>query len=166
MPWPAEEQEQLFSEKSNDRVLHIEYVTKYYHYLNTGVIHDQWRTDREARNFIATVPKILDFKSSEHIFSENWRWVPLDGIWAASISHTNSPVWPFFRRWLHARDSSHVLHNKVASLHKRTNTESLAPSQLLCRVNSMRKTRNWSLNFHTHIREFKIIYRPKDMEIN
>ena len=88
------------------------------------------------------------------------------GIWAASISHTNSPMWPVFRRWLHARDSSHVLHYKVASLHKITSTESLAPSQLLCRVNSMRKTRNWSLNFHTHIREFKIIYRPKDMEIN
>ena len=129
--------------------------------------HTRPMTDRQgSKKFIVTVPKILDFKSSEHIFSENWRWVPLDGIWAASISHTNSPVWPFFRRWLHARDSSHVLHNKVASLHKRTNTESLAPSQLLCRVNSMRKTRNWSLNFHTHIREFKIIYRPKDMEIN
>lgn len=166
MPWPAEEQEQLFSEKSNDRVLHIEYVTKYYHYLNTGVMHDQWRTGTEARNFIATVPKILDFKSSEQIFSENWRWVPMDGIWAASISHTNSPMWPVFRRWLHARDSSHILHYRVASLHKITSTESLAPSQLLCRVNSMRKTRNWSLNFHTHIREFKITYRPKDMEIN
>ena len=36
------------------------------------------RTGREARYFITKVPKILDLKSSsERIFSENWRWVPL-----------------------------------------------------------------------------------------
>ena len=36
------------------------------------------RRDREARNFTTNVPKILDLKSSsEQIFSENWRWVPL-----------------------------------------------------------------------------------------
>ena len=33
---------------------------------------------RQARNFTANVPKILDLKSSfEQIFSENCRWVPL-----------------------------------------------------------------------------------------
>ena len=33
---------------------------------------------RQARNFTTRVPKILDLKSSsEQIFSENWRWVPL-----------------------------------------------------------------------------------------
>ena len=33
---------------------------------------------RLARNFTTNVPKILDLKSSsEQIFSENWRWVPL-----------------------------------------------------------------------------------------
>ena len=33
---------------------------------------------RQARNFTKNVPKILDLKSSsEQIFSENWRWVPL-----------------------------------------------------------------------------------------
>ena len=36
------------------------------------------RRDRQARNFTTNVPKILDLKSSsEHIFSKNWRWVPL-----------------------------------------------------------------------------------------
>ena len=35
------------------------------------------RRGREARNFTANPPKILDLKlSSEQIFSENWRWVP------------------------------------------------------------------------------------------
>ena len=36
------------------------------------------RRGRQARNFTKNVPKILDLKSSsEQIFSENWRWVPL-----------------------------------------------------------------------------------------
>ena len=36
------------------------------------------RRGRQARNFTTNVPKILDLKSSsEQIFSENRRWVPL-----------------------------------------------------------------------------------------
>ena len=36
------------------------------------------RRGRQARNFITNVPKILDLESSsEQIFSEDWRWVPL-----------------------------------------------------------------------------------------
>ena len=36
------------------------------------------RRGRQARNFTTNVPKILDLKSSsEQIFFENWRWVPL-----------------------------------------------------------------------------------------
>ena len=36
------------------------------------------RRGRQARNFTTNVPKILDLKSSsEQIFSENLRWVPL-----------------------------------------------------------------------------------------
>ena len=36
------------------------------------------RRGRQAKNFATTVPKILDLKSSsEQIFSENCRWVPL-----------------------------------------------------------------------------------------
>ena len=36
------------------------------------------RRGRQARNFTANVPKIVDLKSSsEQIFSENCRWVPL-----------------------------------------------------------------------------------------
>ena len=35
------------------------------------------RRGRQARNFTANAPKILDLKlSSEQIFSEYWRWVP------------------------------------------------------------------------------------------
>ena len=37
------------------------------------------RRGRQARNFLTNVPKMLDLKSSsEHTFSENWRWVPLN----------------------------------------------------------------------------------------
>ena len=37
------------------------------------------RRGRQARNLTKNVPKILDLKSSsEQIFSENWRWVPLN----------------------------------------------------------------------------------------
>ena len=37
------------------------------------------RRGRQARNFTTNVPKILDLKSSsEQMFSENCRWVPLD----------------------------------------------------------------------------------------
>ena len=36
------------------------------------------RRGRQARNFTKNVPKILDIKSSsQQIFSENCRWVPL-----------------------------------------------------------------------------------------
>ena len=36
------------------------------------------RRGRQETNFTTNVPKILDLKSSsEQIFSENWRWVPL-----------------------------------------------------------------------------------------
>ena len=37
------------------------------------------RRGRQARNFATNVPKIVDLKSSsEQIFSENCRWVPLN----------------------------------------------------------------------------------------
>ena len=37
------------------------------------------RGGMQARNFATNVPKILDLKaSSEQIFSENCRWVPLN----------------------------------------------------------------------------------------
>ena len=39
------------------------------------------RRGRQARNFTTNVPKILDVKSSsEQIFSENCRWVPLHTV--------------------------------------------------------------------------------------
>ena len=45
------------------------------------------RRGRQARNFAKNVPKILDLKSSsEQIFSENCRWVPLKPKWQAPVS--------------------------------------------------------------------------------
>ena len=42
------------------------------------------RAGTQARNFTTNVPKILDFKSSsEQIFSENCRWVPL--LWKLGV---------------------------------------------------------------------------------
>ena len=39
------------------------------------------RRGTQARNFTTNIPKILDLKSSsEQIFSENWRWVPLNFV--------------------------------------------------------------------------------------
>ena len=47
------------------------------------------RRGRQARNFSTNVPKILDLKSSsEQIFSENWRCVPLSFV----LSSTSSSV--------------------------------------------------------------------------
>ena len=36
------------------------------------------RRGRQARNLTTNVPKILDLKTSEQIFSKNCRWVPLN----------------------------------------------------------------------------------------
>ena len=41
------------------------------------------RRGRQARNFTTNVPKILDLKSSsEQIFFENCRWVPLVNLYS------------------------------------------------------------------------------------
>ena len=59
------------------------------------------RRGRKERNFTTNVPKILDLKSSsEQIFSENWRWVPLvirksfflpgDGVFPVVVSVVGS----------------------------------------------------------------------------
>ena len=48
------------------------------------------RRGREARNFTINVPKILDLQSSsEQIFSENWRWVPLLSVQLSSSQSVN-----------------------------------------------------------------------------
>ena len=55
------------------------------------------RRGRQARDFTTNVPKILDLKSSsEQIFSENCRWVPLNkGSWT-EISLCAIYLW---RKW-------------------------------------------------------------------
>ena len=51
---------------------------------------DNPRRGRQARNFTTNVPKILDLKSSsEQIFPENCRWVPL---LHGSQAHTHEPT--------------------------------------------------------------------------
>ena len=48
---------------------------------------------RQARNFTTNLPKILDLKSSsEQIFSENWRWVPLCVFtsWAQALARVQT----------------------------------------------------------------------------
>ena len=53
------------------------------------------RRGRQARHFTTNVPKILDLKSSsEQIFSENWRWVPLS---RDVIKHITGRRWLAFR---------------------------------------------------------------------
>ena len=50
------------------------------------------RRSRQARNFTTNVPKILDLKSSsEQIFSENCRWVPL------AFGFPNPSLWWFIQ---------------------------------------------------------------------
>ena len=52
------------------------------------------RTGRQARHFRTNVPKILDLKrSSEQIFSENWRWVPLLCHSLAALYRTRRKRW-------------------------------------------------------------------------
>ena len=55
------------------------------------------RRGRQARNFTTNVPKIVDLKSSsEQIFSENCRWVPLFYCIAAFTWQTQT--WRRFER--------------------------------------------------------------------
>ena len=47
------------------------------------------RRGRQARNFTTNVPKIIDLKSSsQQIFFENWRWVPLTRVNISIGVHT------------------------------------------------------------------------------
>ena len=56
------------------------------------------RRGRQARNFITKVPKILDLKSSsEQIFSENWRWVPLIKLRGQHVAFYGSKRITIFR---------------------------------------------------------------------
>ena len=53
------------------------------------------RRGREARNFTTNVPKMVDRKSSsEQIFSENYRWVPLLQALSTNYSRCNIQLSP------------------------------------------------------------------------
>ena len=53
------------------------------------------RRGRQARKFTTNFPKILDLKwSSEQIFSENCRWVPLTNGIACQIEASSLPPSP------------------------------------------------------------------------
>ena len=49
------------------------------------------RRGRQARNLTTNVPKILDLKTSEQIFSKNCRWVPLIFLVVQSSSSAAPP---------------------------------------------------------------------------
>ena len=55
------------------------------------------RRGRQARNFTTNVPKILDLiSSSEQIFSENWRWVPMLLRWVWILPHLDIETFFFY----------------------------------------------------------------------
>ena len=57
---------------------------------------------RQARNFTTNVLKILDLKStSEHIFSENWRWVPLKCAFVIDFLRCAQPIYFNLREPIH-----------------------------------------------------------------
>ena len=57
------------------------------------------RRGKQARNFWKNVPKILDLKSSsEQIFSENCRWVPLNDAHSAAVKTVNRRLKQFSRQ--------------------------------------------------------------------
>ena len=70
------------------------------------------RRGRQARNFTTNVPKILDLKSSsEQIFFENLRWVPLTvvaGCETLSFLQQNLHMLRVFP----AESSANLFHNK------------------------------------------------------
>ena len=58
---------------------------------------------KQARNFTTNVPKILDLKSSsEQIFSENCRWVPLGCVSAVNliVEKASAKFWSLCRKVL------------------------------------------------------------------
>ena len=66
------------------------------------------RRGRQARNFTKNVPKILDLKSSsEQIFSENWRWVPLILAMKCLFTWTKRRLLRLFRK-LSTRQNLHL----------------------------------------------------------
>ena len=82
------------------------------------------RRGRQARNFTTTVPKILHLKSSsEQIFSENWRWVPLMTIIVSGNKKLRIQKYPdiqLFRERLSeemcTRQSRKVIWDKINTL--------------------------------------------------
>ena len=64
------------------------------------------RKSRQAGNFTTNVPKILDPKSSsEQIFSDNWRSVPLiDAKWPETPFA--SPKWHTLKDWQNSFETS------------------------------------------------------------
>ena len=58
------------------------------------LVFENPRRGRQARNFTTNVPKILDLKwSSEQIFFENGRWVPLVNLVDLKMEQQRENIW-------------------------------------------------------------------------
>ena len=79
------------------------------------------RRRRQARNFATNVRKILDLKSSsEQIFSEDWRWVPLfSSLFINHLEQVHSRLYMFLRKrrvsWMSALQISGENRNRFES---------------------------------------------------
>ena len=79
------------------------------------------RRGRQATNFATNVPKILDLKSSsEQIFSEDWRWVPLfSSLFINHLEQVHSRLYMFLRKrrvlWMSALQMSGENRNRLES---------------------------------------------------
>ena len=79
------------------------------------------RRGRQATNFATNVRKILDLKSSsEQIFSEDWRWVPLfSSLFINHLEQVHSRLYMFLRKrrvsWMSALQISGENRNRFES---------------------------------------------------
>ena len=79
------------------------------------------RRGRQVTNFATNVRKILDLKpSSEQIFSEDWRWVPLfSSLFINHLEQVHSRLYMFLRKrrvsWMSALQMSGENRNRLES---------------------------------------------------
>ena len=102
------------------------------------------RRGRQARNFTANVPKILDLKSSsEQIFSENCRWVPLITVLIEVPEETRFSLFKSVNRRILSRETVATPQFLV----------SLGKVTLICLYSYLRALSTYSSNVELHIRQ-------------
>ena len=99
------------------------------------------RRGRQARNFTTNAPKILELKSSsEQIFSENWRWVPLK-----SLRPLLQRFWQAINRFKEKAIcfSLNLLKTSRDKIAISCILNQLFPSLKICKLSQERKVRKW-----------------------